>query len=53
MSKEQQQATERRIAAACKHLGRATTRIEREDPELGARLTKLLAAEMQAIREGR
>lgn len=53
MTREQQLATEARIAAASKLLGKVTARIAREDPELGERLYRVLAAEMQAVREGR
>ena len=42
---------EQRIAAASRIFGKATARLYREDPELAERFTKVLAAEMQRVRE--
>ena len=44
--------TEQRIAAASKVLGKATAKIGKTDLELANRLAKVLAEEMQRVRDG-
>ena len=45
--------TEQRIAVASKTMGKALAKVAAADQEMANRLSKVLADEMQRIREGR